>query len=400
MRADATNESYYEDAFIDTTFLGRQLVGTPEERVAGVISAVLAGTRNDRETRYRLQTEASVGNLQQRGFANLQWKSRVGQDWTLHLDPTAEYRRDRTFDRDLTEWRGAMRARARRTFLDDMTAAEFGTGADVLRSSGLGAAFLPDRQSLVASAVLDHLGLLGDEWRIGYRLTGRAFPDSADRDHAEHGYEGRWKVVGESGRWLAVDVDGSRRVTLREVSTSRDNFWITSGGLEGRVDVAGPVSVTARVEGDATHYDLQDSTLYFDYHVLRAATALRYEADARWAASLGPRIEVLEARLNPGERYRELGGVLDFEYLGAGSWWSATPAAGWRDYDDTESAGPGTPALHSSYAFYGFDLVADQVIPAGLRLKVLAALRWEYHVDPSQDARSVYASVELSRSLR
>jgi signal transduction histidine kinase len=31
---DVTNEQFYEDAFVDTTFLGRKLVGTPEARVA------------------------------------------------------------------------------------------------------------------------------------------------------------------------------------------------------------------------------------------------------------------------------------------------------------------------------------------------------------------------------
>ena len=149
-----------------------------------------------------------------------------------------------------------------------------------------------------------------------------------------------------------------------------------------------------------TRYDLEDSTLFFDYQVLRAQLALGYEREPSWNASLGPRAEVLQSRLDPAEGYREAGGALDVEFLGSGSWWSVTPAAGWREYDRTATDGLGGQPLHSSYAFYAFELIADQALPAGLRLRAITSLRWEYHLDPAQDARSVYGSLELIRALR
>ena len=76
------------------------------------------------------------------------------------------------------------------------------------------------------------------------------------------------------------------------------------------------------------------------------------------------------------------------------------PVAGWRAYRRVASAGPGTPPLHSSYAFYALDLIADQGLPRQLRFRAIASLRWEDHEDSTQDARSVYTSLELTRALR
>jgi hypothetical protein len=394
---DATNESYYEDAFIDTTFLGRRLVGTPETRTAGVVSASWAGTRDARATQYRAQTEVSLGDLLEREFAALSWRN-AGSSWTWIVDPSGEHRHDRTFGRSLEEWRAAIGARARHPFDDDATAFELGARGDLLRTDGAGSEFQPDRNGVAVFSSLDHLGLLGNEWRVGYRLSARAFPDSTVRDHLEHLAEARWKSSGAQ-RWVALDVSGTRRATVHVARTSRDDFWIGEGALEGRADVGASWSAGARAELEATHYDLEDTTLYFDYHVARVRATARWEPSLRWSLEIGPRLEALFAPLNPGEEYREIGAVLELESLIPGSWWSVTPAAGWREYEDVPSAGPGSPSLHSSYAFYGLDVIADQRLPAAFRLQAIGSFRWESHVDPAQDARSVYASVELSRTL-
>lgn len=393
---DATNESYYEEAFIDTTFLERRLVDTPEARYAGIWSGAWTGTRRNGSSQYHLQTDVSIGDRLEREYALLHWRD-VGPDWTWSVDPSAEHRRDRTFGRDLAEWRAGVSARARRTFLDDLTAAEFGTRADLLRSSGIGSEFQPDRNGWSLFTAMDHLGLEGDEWRFGYSATARVFPDSADRDHFEHLGEVRWRTRG-GGSWLAIDANATRRFSVRVVQTSRDNFWIGSSVVDARLALTGSWSVEARAEGEATRYDFPDSTLYFDYQVARGALQLRWEPNVRWALELGSRAENLRAPFDPGEEYRELGGVFEMEFLGSRSWWSVIPAAGWREY--REGLGAGAPFLHSDYAFYAFDLIADQGLVAGLRFKAMGSFRWEYHTDPAQNARSIYASVELVRSLR
>ena len=53
--------------------------------------------------------------------------------------------------------------------------------------------------------------------------------------------------------------------------------------------------------------------------------------------------------------------------------------------------------LHSSYAFYEIDLLADQALPGSLRLRAYVDARLESHVDHTQDARSLYFSLDLRR---
>ena len=78
-----------------------------------------------------------------------------------------------------------------------------------MRASGEGSEFLLDRNSAGLSAALDHFGLAGDEWRLGYALTGRVFPDSTERDHVEHGIEGRAHWLG-SGPRPTLTLDAAR----------------------------------------------------------------------------------------------------------------------------------------------------------------------------------------------
>src|SRR5262245_37641000 len=102
---DITNEQFYEDAFIDTTFLDRQLVNSPESRIAGLLALVLAGTRAQRSTSYELRSALSLGDKLQRGLFELAWRQQFDPSWRWSVDPRFEYRHDRTFDRDLEETR-------------------------------------------------------------------------------------------------------------------------------------------------------------------------------------------------------------------------------------------------------------------------------------------------------
>ena len=394
-RSDVTNESYYEDAFVDTTFLGRRRVNTPEWRHSTLVAGSWTGTRNRHATQYQLLGEFSHGDLLQRGLLYGRWKTRPGTDWTLFVQPTTEYRHDRTFNRDLEEWRGAANAGVRRMLGDGFTTAELALRGDLLRSSGHGADFLLDRNSAGASAALEHLGMLGGEWRLGYRLTGRSFPDSSERDHLEHLTEGRWRWDTNGGPSVGLDGNVSRRVTLQDVTVSRDNFWNAGGGVDTRWLAGTPTPLSIRLGGEVFRYDFPDSTLFFDYNVIRGQFTLVWERNGRWSLSMGPRSEILTAELNPDESYREIAAVFENVYLGRGSWWSFGPVAGWRDYDGAQSAGPGTPALHSSYAFYEVNLAVDQPLFSHIRLRTIGALRVENHIDPAQNAVSLYATGEL-----
>jgi len=392
--ADFTNELYYEDAYIDTTFLGRRLVDTPEPRYAGVLYAAVLGTHGDRRAAWQVQNELSLGDKVQREALGISWRDDFAPDWRLALSPALEWRHDRSFDRDQEEWRGSFRGRLRRSFSDETNAAELGVLADLVRSSGLGSEFLLDRNALRGSLALDHLGLLGDEWRVGYSLATRVFPDSATRDHFEHGAEGRFRRMFGGGHVIAVEATGRRRQTHRMVTNSRDKYWEEAVIVEGDWRATDRWGVRARLDGEALQYDLEKPDVYFDYQVARARLGLRYESGAHWTLTVGPRGERLTASLSPDEAYREIAGTVEFELLGRRAMWSVAPAIGWREYDSASDGGVAS-GLHSSYAFYQLDAFVDQPLVDHLRLRALTGLRYESHTDPSQDAGSIQLSLQV-----
>lgn len=396
--ADYSNELYYEDAFVDTTFLGRRRVDTPEPRYAGMLYTVLGGTYGRRRASWQVQNELSLGDKLRRDALGVVWRDEFAPDWRLVLTPGFEWRHDRSFDRDQSEVRGTFRGRLRRSFADETRAAELGVFADLLRSRGTGSEYLPDRNAVRGSFAVDHLGLLGDEWRLGYSLAARAFPDSASRDHLEHGFEARWRRPFGAGHAVLVEATGRRRQTRRFVPTTRDNYREEALALEGDWRAADRWVLRGRIDGEALQYDVEEPDVYFDYQVARARLALRHERDARWSLAAGPRAERLASRLSPGEEYLEVGGAVEFEWLGRRSLWSVSPSAGWREYDGV--AGDALASgVHSSYAFYQLDAFVDQPLPAGMRLRAIVGLRHEAHTDPSQDAASVQLSTQLRWAL-
>jgi hypothetical protein len=392
--ADFTNELYYEDAYVDTTFLGRRLVDTPEPRYAGVLYALLQGTRGQRRASWQIQNELSLGDKVQRDALSLSWRDDFAPDWRLVLNPALEWRHDKSFERDQEEWRGSFRGRLRRSFSDETHAVELGVLTDLVRSSGLGSEFLLDRNSVRGSLALDHLGLMGDEWRVGYSLATRVFPDSATRDHLEHGAEGRFRRMFGPGHVVTVEATGRRRQTHLVVTDSRDNYWEEALILEGDWRTSDRWALRTRLEGEALQYDLEEPDVYFDYQVARARLALRYESDAHWTLAVGPRGERLTAALSPDEAYREIAGVVEFEFLGRRAMWSVAPSVGWRDYDFASDGGVAS-GLHSSYSFYALDAFVDQPLAAQFRLRALTGLRYESHTDPSQNAGSIQLSLQV-----
>jgi hypothetical protein len=394
--SDLTNEQFYETDYTDPNFKKRTLVSTPESQMAGVLFTSVAGTRSRRAITYQLQNQLSVGDKVQQGLLSLQWRHDLDPSWRYQVLPRIEYRHDRTFDRDLEEWRASAGTRLRRQMAEHTWTAELGANTEILRSSGFGSDLLLDRQLGEISLTLDRLPLVGPEARIGYRFALRAFPDSLTRDHWEHGWEGRWKKTFSSGHSVLVEANGARRQTRRIVTTSRDNFWEIDGALEGEARFSEASVLRARIALETMKYDLEDDLLFFNYQVARARLGPRVERGP-FALTLESRGEALFAPLSEGEEYREVGGAFEIEYLAAHAWWSLTPAAGWRDYSEAASEDSLDIGLHSSFAFYELGAIADQALPGQMRLRLFANARYESHVDAAQDARSLYFSLDVRR---
>src|SRR5262249_18412566 len=153
------------------------------------------------------------------------------------------------------------------------------------------------------------------------------------RNHYEHAADGQVRVDLTGGRPLLLEAGADRRTTMEVATTSRDNFWQEHGAIDGEVGLGGAWTLKARVDGAAIQYDVEDSTLYFDYEEVVARLAPRW-AHGTSSVALGPRLDALFARLDPAESYREIAGVLEFESLALGAWWNVIPVAGWRDYGE------------------------------------------------------------------
>ena len=145
------------------------MVSSSQQPGAGKLRFALTGTRDGRATSYQLKNDLSVGDKVQRDVLALSWRTRPTPDWRISATPRIEFRKDRTFDRDLEEWRGSGLVSARRSGILGPTV-ELGAGYDFLRTRGDGADFLLDRNALRAFASVGAMPLFGPEWRLGYGL--------------------------------------------------------------------------------------------------------------------------------------------------------------------------------------------------------------------------------------
>jgi hypothetical protein len=395
--ADYTNEVYYLDALVDTTFLKRQRFQTPQARFAGVLLNAVEGTRDQHRTSYSLTNELSYGDLLRRDALWGSWRTRFAPAWYAFVTPGFEYRWDRTLGRDLEEYRGAGSARIRREGGPGGISGELGALGEWVHTAGGDAEFLLDRRVAGAQAALDHLGTGGGEWRLDYIFRARTFPDSAERNHFEHDTElhTRWGLPGASS--FTLDAEAVRRVTREPAPTSADNFWLGHATGELVALGFGRWSWPTHVEFEVQRYDVQDSLLYFDYDVFRAQTGPRFSPRPSWSVGLGPRGEWLSAGLNPGETYRELAGVLQFDLIDARSFWTITTALGRRTYQATNLLQGDAVSLHSDYSFGELDLFADQALARRWRLRALADVRIESHDESIDNGTSLYFSLDLRR---
>jgi hypothetical protein len=394
--SDISDEQFYEDvvdSVLTTNRLGRRLVSAPEARTAAVASGLLQGTRSRGAARYALRGEWSEGDLLRRASLELDWRNALLPGWRVSFAPRAQYRRDRTFDRELEEWRAGANARLRRA--GQVGTVELGVSGDVLRSAGRDEVLLPDRDAAAASLAFERHTLVGGDWRIAALLARRTYPDSMERNHFEPGWEARWRRDFASGA-LGLETEGRRRTTGGRASTSGDDFWDERGALEGEWST-GAGLWRARLEGEAIQYDREDTTLFFDYQIVRATLGPRFQPAPSWSFGLGPRVEWFLSPQDPGERYRELAGQVELEWLGGGAWWELAPAAGWRAYEPGARSDDADLGLHSSYGFGELQVFGDQAVSGRWHVRALAQARAEFHTDSAENARSLYFSLDVRK---
>ncbi len=396
--SDVTNERFYHDTFDDTTFTGRRLSGTPEYRSAGVAALDAAGAFA-RGSRFRLRQEATAGDRLLRSYTRLELRAEPAEGYRLLLTPELDMRRDRSFGADHRELRLRPNGRLRFSTVDRSDAWELLLGGDWLRTAGTSEVITLDRNAGRAwlrwmHSPLDALW----ETELGYGADVRAFPDSVVRDHVEqHGAVSLRRLLPGGGS-AALEVQLDRRGTLYDAPSTRDHFW--SGRADASAFVHLHESLTAELwlSADGYRYDRPDTSVYFDYRLWTARPAFRWSLASDWGLRAGPRFEWLTAPGVPAERYRQIAAVLEVERLHGGDWWSFAPAAGWRQYQNSAATlSLANPDLHSSYLFLEGEVFADVALAGHVRLRLSGSGRYESHEDPSQDASSMYCSLDLRR---
>ena len=396
--SDVTNERFYEDTYDDTTFTGRRLASSPEYRNAGVGSYELSSAFV-RGSRLHVRQDATVGDKVLRSYTRLEWRGEPGEGLRVSLTPEIDMRRDRSFGADRSELRFRPDARLRYTTLDRSQSWNLLVGGDWYRTSGTSDVLSLDRN---AGRAWLRWGLtpLDAAWEteLGYGADVRAFPDSVVRDHVEqHGSLALRRLLPGTGS-AAVEIQLDRRTTLHDTPSTRDQFWSGRADANAFVSFSDKVTAELWLSVDGYRYDRPDTSVYFDYRVWTARPALHWSLASDWGLRAGPRLEWLDAPEVPAERYRQLAAVIEFERLHAGDWWSLAPSAGWREYEHSAATlSLAEPDLHSSYLFLEGDVFADVSLPGRVRLRFSGSGRYESHEDPSQDASSMYASVELRR---
>jgi len=396
--ADVTNERWVEDTFDDTTFTGRRLTSSPEYRSAGVAALDLVRAF-PRGGRLALRQEATAGDRLMRSFTRLEWRGLPREGWRAALAPEFDVRRDRSFGGDRREWRFRPDGRLRMTSADGSRTWDVLVGGDWFRTTGTSDVTSLDRNAGRAWLRGGFTPLLSPwEYEVGAGADVRAFPDSTSRDHVEsHGALTVRRTLAAAGA-ATLDLQLDRRSTVYPTATTRDRFWSGRGDLSCFLPLHDRLTAELWASIDGYAYDRPDSAVYFDYQVWVARPALRWSLAGDWAVRVGPRLERMNAAAVPAERYTQVAGVLEFERLHAGDWWSLAPAAGWRAYDRSAATlSLDEPDLHSSYLFLEAEAFADLGLPGAVRVRLSGSGRYERHEDPSQDASSLYLSLDLRR---
>ena len=398
--SDVTNERFYESTFDDTTFTGRKPAGSPEHRIAGV-AAVAAAGRVPHGARYSLRQEGTVGDKLLRSYSWLELNGEPRDGLRLSLTPVLDARHDRSFGGDRRELRLRSVGRARLTSTDRANRWDVLVGGDWYRGSGSSELLTLDHDAGRGWLRWSHAPLASSwETELAYGADLRAFPDSTNRDHVEqHGALALRRFL-PGGGTAALDAQLDRRSTLHGTPSTRDHFW--SGRADGTAFIRMHDALTGElwltVEG--YRYDNRDTSVYFDYTQWTARPAFHWLLEHDWGLRVGPRFEWMLTRDVPAERYLEVSALIEAERLHGGDWWAFRPEAGWRQYDHSAaSLSLEEPDLHSSYLFIEGECFADLALPGRVRLRLLGSARYENHEDPSQDASSLYLSVDIRRGF-
>lgn len=238
-------------------------------------------------------------------------------------------------------------------------------------------------------------------WRVGYRYTGRAYPDSARIDRRTHSMEGDLEWRGLDGQVLRL-YHSSRRRLIRDEEV-KPSAWMHWSDLSAQVP-AGTGDVYLDLQSEIWDYD-EDSTVYLDSWRLDGVLGFRWGDLMRAGWRLGLAAEHLAAGDSP-ETYTQLGMRGGVESYGASLNGSIQVEYGRRHYHQgggvDGQGGYGGDAgfedldlTYSDFHYFEIWLMGGWNISETLRLDVMASYEPESHTEQDDDVSLGYASLRL-----
>lgn len=376
---------------------------TTETIAEYMVSAGIEGRSPRRVNhRWRLRAEASAGSELYRQLFEGQYKYQDSKRITrLRLDGKfygRQYRQTTEYSLSSNNMEGRLDLRAYPWAATNSTLEmrAWSSGRNYKDPSTLEV----DTRELGTGLFLRSRGLSDKLWSVGYRFSGRTYPDTTGINRKVHRMEGDFDYHDDQGQGIRLFHKSGRRLIKDE--TLRPSAWAHYTDMNSLV-TAGSGFVFLDLQSEVWKYD-QETTTYFDSWRLHGVMGYR------WGSSLGAtwRLGLTGGQLNAGdspESYTQFGFRSGVESFGSEVSGSLQLEIGRRVYSqdsiELESSDPEDILSDDLFSFYSdFNyweiwLMANWSISRHLSLDVMANYEPENHTENADDSSIGFGSVRL-----
>ncbi len=257
-----------------------------------------------------------------------------------------------------------------------------------------------DTKDTGAGIFLRSRGLSRKIWSVGYRFSGRTYPDTTGIDRNVHRVEGDFDFHDDQGQGIRLYHKSGRRLIRDE--TLRPSAWAHYSDMNSLV-AAGSGFVYLDLQSEIWQYDEETST-YFDSCRIKGVMGYRFGDILEPVWRLGLAAERLDAGDSP-ETYTQFGMRAGVESFGSDVSGSLQLEFGRRVYSQGDVALQDDPlddilsedliTFYSDFNYWEIWLMANWSINAHFSLDVMANYEPENHTEKNDDSSIGFGSVRL-----
>jgi hypothetical protein len=257
-----------------------------------------------------------------------------------------------------------------------------------------------DTRELGAGVFLRNSGFTENPWSVGYRLSGRTYPDTTGIDRKVHRIEGDLDYHDDQGQGIRLFHKSGRRLIRDE--TVRPSAWAHYTDLNSLV-TAGAGFVFMDLQSEIWKYD-EETTTYFNSWRIEGAMGYRWGDLMKATWRLGLTGERLDAGDSP-ETYTQFGlraGVESFVSVVSGS---VQLEYGRRVYSQADVEldsstsddllADDLTSFYSDFNYWKIWLMANWYINEHFSLDLMANYEPESHTESGDDSSIGFGSVRL-----